>query len=105
MRKVVVRTHLIYNILFMFLLVSGDGYDDIIIGAKSISTAYLIYGGANVVGTSGVFDLSSLDGSNGVAFYGAAYSDTGVSVSGAGDFNGTLDVIYVVLYNPYLYVV
>jgi hypothetical protein len=49
---------------------NGDGYDDVLIGAgwadPSISNAgesYLVYGGP-AVGTSGSFELSSLDGTN-----------------------------------------
>ena len=76
--------------------VNGDGYDDLIIGARSADPngessgeTYVIYGGASAPGTDGVLDLSDLDGSNGFILTGIdAYDSSGYSVSSAGDVNG-----------------
>ena len=77
--------------------VNGDGYDDLIIGARSADPngdsnageTYLVYGGASAPGTGGVLDLSDLDGTNGFILNGIdAGDDSGYSVSSAGDVNG-----------------
>ena len=77
--------------------VNGDGYDDLIIGARFASPngdsyageTYIVYGGARAPGTDGVLDLSMLDGSNGFTLTGIDASDySGSSVSSAGDVNG-----------------
>ena len=77
--------------------VNGDGYDDLIIGARFASPngdsnageTYLVYGGASAPGTDGVLDLSTLDGTNGFILTGIDASDlSGFSVSSAGDVNG-----------------
>ena len=76
--------------------VNGDGYDDLIIGARyadpnrdSSGETYLVYGGASAPGTGGVLDLSDLDGSNGFTLTGIDAGDqSGFSVSSAGDVNG-----------------
>ena len=77
--------------------VNGDGYDDLIIGARSADPngdsnageTYVLYGGASAPGTNGVLDLSDLDGSNGFTLAGIdAYDRSGRSVSSAGDVNG-----------------
>ena len=76
--------------------VNGDGYDDLIIGARyadpngdSSGETYIVYGGASAPGTDGVLDLSDLDGSNGFILTGIdAYDSSGYSVSSAGDVNG-----------------
>jgi hypothetical protein len=67
--------------------VNGDGFGDIVIGAEAESNSwgagYVIFGKAN--GFAPVFDLSTVDGANGVKVNGAAGNDlTGASVSGAG---------------------
>jgi hypothetical protein len=76
---------------------NGDGYDDILIGAmqgdqNGVSGAgetYLVYGGTSVDGSSGIFELSSLSGTNGFVLNGVDADDhSGWSVSSAGDFNG-----------------
>lgn len=78
--------------------VNGDGYDDIIIGAfggdtngTSSGESYVIYGGINVDGGDGVFELSELstgDGSKGFQINGIDEDDRiGWSVSNAGDVN------------------
>ena len=77
--------------------VNGDGYDDLIIGARyadpdgdnRAGETYIIYGGASAPGTDGVLDLSALDGTNGFILTGVdAYDNSGFSVSSAGDVNG-----------------
>ena len=77
--------------------VNGDGYDDLIIGARfadpngasGAGETYLVYGGASAPGTGGVLDLSMLDGTNGFILTGIDANDrSGSSVSSAGDVNG-----------------
>ena len=53
--------------------VNGDGYDDLIIGARFADSnvrnsgeTYVVYGGASVTGTDGALALSALDGTNGL---------------------------------------
>jgi len=76
--------------------VNGDGIHDVIIGAKDANYSdrdgagegYVIFGG-NGVGSSGSFDPSTLDGTNGYVIYGVSqFDEVGESVSSAGDFNG-----------------
>ena len=72
--------------------VNGDGFDDLIIGARGdlsadTGTSYVVFGQAS--GFSSIFNPSSLDGSNGFKINGEAGGDaTGSSVAGAGDVNG-----------------
>src|SRR4028118_374949 len=75
--------------------VNGDGFDDLIIGARladpnGISGAgqsYVVFGSNSGFGAS--VNLSTLNGSNGFAINGIAASDeSGFSVSSAGDVNG-----------------
>ena len=77
--------------------VNGDGYDDLIIGARdadpngngAAGEIYIVYGGASTPGTNGVLDLSDLDGTNGFILTGiGALDQSGRSVSSAGDVNG-----------------
>ena len=77
--------------------VNGDGYDDLIIGARyadpngdsNAGETYVVYGGASAPGTGGVLDLSDLDGTNGFILNGIDAVDlSGWSVSSAGDVNG-----------------
>ena len=77
--------------------VNGDGYDDLIIGARyadpngdsAAGETYVIYGGASAPGTDGVLDLEALNGSNGFTLTGIdPFDDSGISVSSAGDVNG-----------------
>ena len=76
--------------------VNGDGYDDLIIGARRADPngsdsgeTYVIYGGASAPGTDGVLDLGALDGTNGFILNGIGEGDrSGISVSAAGDVNG-----------------
>ena len=75
--------------------VDGDGYDDLLVGARladaggnaDAGQAYLVYGGAG--GFSATLDLQALDGNNGFTINGiAAFDNTGYSVGRAGDVNG-----------------
>jgi len=75
--------------------VNGDGFDDLIIGARyadpnGISQAgqsYVVFGSNSGFGAG--LDLSTLNGSNGFAINGIAVNDwSGSSVSSAGDVNG-----------------
>ena len=76
--------------------VNGDGYDDLIIGARRADPngdrsgeTYIVYGGASAPGTGGRFNLSTLDGSSGFILTGIdAFDYSGWSVSSAGDVNG-----------------
>ncbi len=76
--------------------VNGDGIKDLIIGASSADPngnirageSYVVFGGTGV-GSSGTFELSSLDGTNGFVLNGIDTSNSsGRSVSSAGDVNG-----------------
>ena len=76
--------------------INGDGVDDFLIGAdggdpNGVSDAgesYVLFGGSNV-GSSGLLNLSALDGINGFAINGVnEYDGSGRAVSGAGDLNG-----------------
>jgi len=74
--------------------VNGDGFEDIIIGARYAEgntfftgQSYVIFG--SNAGFAPSFDLSSLNGANGFALSGIANNDgSGGSVSSAGDING-----------------
>ena len=76
--------------------VNGDGFADLLIGARlagpgtgNEGESYVVFGQSDFTGTSGSIDLSTLDGSNGFVLNGIATGDSsGHSVSGAGDFNG-----------------
>jgi hypothetical protein len=75
--------------------VTGDGLDDLLIGAPHAyyhsvpgsGSSYVFFG--NVSGFAAVKKLSSLDGNDGFRLDGAAaYYQSGYSVAGAGDVNG-----------------
>jgi hypothetical protein len=75
--------------------VNGDGFDDLIIGARfanpngnsNAGESYVVFGTNQ--GFASSLDLSSLDGSNGFVINGIDASDfSGFSVSSAGDING-----------------
>ncbi|MXN67508.1 tandem-95 repeat protein [Stappia sp. GBMRC 2046] len=76
--------------------VNGDGIDDLIIGAgqadpngTSSGASYVVFGGLDITGGTGTFELSDLDGTNGFVLNGVDASDfSGQSVSSAGDVNG-----------------
>ncbi|MBD2113716.1 MULTISPECIES: beta strand repeat-containing protein [Cyanophyceae] len=75
--------------------INNDGIDDLIIGAdgadpngnSNAGESYVVFGGTGV-GSSGSFNLSDLNGSNGFVINGIAAEDNlGRSVSSAGDIN------------------
>ncbi len=74
--------------------VNGDGFDDLIVGAKGADsngsnsgTSYVVFGKAS--GFAVNIDLSSLDGATGFRLSGVAEWDlAGFSVASAGDVNG-----------------
>jgi Ca2+-binding RTX toxin-like protein len=75
--------------------VNGDGFDDLIIGAKdadrngiiNAGQSYVVFGRASGFGSS--FNLSSLNGTNGFVINGInSFDNSGNSVSSAGDVNG-----------------
>ncbi|MCE3289842.1 MAG: hypothetical protein K0R83_1854, partial [Caulobacter sp.] len=75
--------------------INGDGIEDFIVSASSLTVNAPYQGGAYVVfGRSGLgvgptFDVSTLDGTNGFRIVGEqGYSQTGRSVASAGDVNG-----------------
>jgi hypothetical protein len=68
--------------------INGDGINDVIVGAAKASRSYVIFGDSSL-GSKANLSVKNLDGSNGFVIEGARYTDgLGVSVSGAGDFNG-----------------
>ena len=74
--------------------INGDGHADLLIGAPNYPASankgrsYIVFGGAGV-GSSGLFNLSSLNGVNGFKLDGETDGDySGGSVSAAGDING-----------------
>jgi hypothetical protein len=83
--------------------VNSDGIDDFMIGAdgadpdglEMAGESYVIFG-HEAIGSEGIFDLLSLDGSNGFIVGGQeAFDRLGMAVSGAGDINedGTEDFV------------
>ena len=75
--------------------VNGDGFDDLIIGAVKFDPGGVVDAGSSYVvfGSSAdfapIFDLSTLNGTNGFRLDGVAVHDySGGSVSSAGDVNG-----------------
>jgi hypothetical protein len=73
--------------------INGDGINDLIIGVPSAGgntiagVSYVIYG-KPMLGSSGIVELSSLNGENGFVVKGNMGDKSGSSVSGIGDFNG-----------------
>jgi len=65
--------------------VNGDGLDDFIVGAAGGNEAFLIFGRES--GFAADFDLSALDGEDGVRLAGVT-SSAGYDVRAAGDING-----------------
>lgn len=75
--------------------INQDGYDDLLIGALYMNSstttetggAYAVYGGS-AIGSTGLIELSSLNGTNGFKLEGEQHGDwCGYSVSRAGDIN------------------
>lgn len=75
--------------------VNGDGFDDLIIGARGanvngqnyVGTSYVLFGDDNI-GASGNFPVEDIDGTNGFVIPGIESGGAGGSVSNAGDING-----------------
>ncbi|MCA9095356.1 MAG: FG-GAP repeat protein, partial [Planctomycetaceae bacterium] len=78
--------------------VNHDGFADLLIGAplgdgagngtENVGETYLVFGKSDWSSTPSV-NLSSLDGTSGVTFYGIDSTDfSGINVSGVGDVNG-----------------
>ncbi|MGD9856776.1 MAG: beta strand repeat-containing protein, partial [Planctomycetaceae bacterium] len=74
--------------------VNGDGFADVIVGARTdenngtnSGSSYVVFGKASGFGAT--FNLSTIDGTNGFRLDGAASNHySGRAVSGAGDING-----------------
>ncbi len=73
--------------------INGDGFADVIVGAKFArphggysGAAYVVFGHAGAFAAN--TNLGALDGNNGFKLSGAAFNEAGFSVSGAGDVNG-----------------
>lgn len=72
--------------------INGDGLDDLIIGAPNapsavgLGKAFVLFGKST--GFPAQVHMTDLDGSDGIALYGAGGSQMGYSVDGAGDVNG-----------------
>ncbi len=73
--------------------VNGDGFADVIVGARladnggaSTGSSYVVFGKAG--GFSPSINLNTLDGTNGFRLDGAAADDRAFVVSDVGDFNG-----------------
>ena len=74
--------------------INGDGMDDLIIGADGAAhnggfsgRSYVVFGAS--AGLPNPFELSNLNGSNGIVLNGEVQGDdSGISVSGVGDING-----------------
>jgi hypothetical protein len=74
--------------------VNGDGFDDLIVGARFADpngsysgSSYVVFGKSG--GFASTLNLSTLDGTNGFRLDGvAAFDNSGISVSSAGDVNG-----------------
>ena len=87
--------------------INGDGHNDLLIGAEAYpknnnrrGRSYVVFGGPGV-GSSGLLNLSSLNGSNGFKLDGENNNDySGWSVSAAGDINsdGRMDLLIVAIY-------
>ena len=71
--------------------INGDNYADLIIGARSESASYIVYGSiGNIISPSirSNINLANFSNSDGFVIKGAATGDyAGTSVSGAGDIN------------------
>ncbi len=73
--------------------INGDGHDDLLIGAPDYlesnapGCSYVVFGGTSI-GSSGLINLSDLNGANGFKLNGEYNGDwSGYSVSAAGDIN------------------
>ncbi|MEH2183177.1 hypothetical protein [Nostoc sp.] len=73
--------------------INGDGFDDLIIGARNADPngaysgqTYVVFGSQKSFGAQ--FNLSTLNGTNGFAINGNYYTQLSYSLSSAGDING-----------------
>ncbi|MEH2176397.1 beta strand repeat-containing protein [Nostoc sp.] len=92
--------------------INNDGIGDLIIGAPGakrngknrIGQSYVVFGRTNL-GSGGILNLSSLNGTNGFLINGIAVNDSsGTSVSNAGDINNDgIDDLIIGALNPYPY--
>ncbi len=73
---------------------NGDGYADVLIGSPNHNSfhgrTYVVFGGRSIMGNGGLFNLTSLNGTNGFKIDGeqTLEGQSGWSVSAAGDING-----------------
>ncbi len=66
---------------------NGDGVDDFAVGSVDTETVYVVFGGDDG-GVPDLFDLSTLDGTNGFVFDGSGTSQSvATEIAAAGDFN------------------
>ncbi len=65
--------------------VNGDGFDDVIVGARGASVSYVVFGKDS--GFDATLNLSTLDGNTGFSLDGTEVVFSGWSVSNAGDVN------------------
>lgn len=66
---------------------NGDGFDDVVIGARGADAAYVVFGRSGNVASP--MQLSGLDGTTGFRMDGQYSGDAfGIGVAGAGDLNG-----------------
>ena len=89
--------------------INGDGFDDVIIGAKyadpyglfNAGSGYVVFGSGASFPSS--FSLSTLDGNNGFSLSGVnGFAYTGTAVADAGDINGDgLDDLIIGAFNNY----
>ena len=72
---------------------NGDGFDDFLIGSSNSTSAFLIYGSKDALGTNGVLKLVDVDSSSGVELQGLSPAPdvaggSGTRLAGVGDVNG-----------------
>lgn len=70
--------------------INADGMDDLIVGSPGANESEVLFGRNTAISGNfqAVFDLGSIDGSNGFIIGGDVSGDAGGSVSAAGDLNG-----------------